>query len=497
MIGIRFDLPFQQQLDFFRSKGFALSPDSWRDVWKDAHARAFTVARVTQVDVLHDVREELDKAMEAGLTPKQFKDNIIPTLERKGWFAPSGEKAMLQLPDGTVRKRLTGWRLDTILDTNVQTAYMVGRYTQQMEVKRYFPFWMYVSILDASTRPTHAAMNGRVWAADHPIWKKWYPPNGFRCRCKVRTLTETQVKRMGLAPEKRGVTEKPDEGWDFNPGEAGLKAWKPDMGKYSGIEQALLRTAIQEGFVAARTVKQAEKWAKDHDLADNVSYKGLDVKTANAWNQSVYEALQDSPKLRQQLEFIGSMQERNRLLKEKIITPRLIREMTAGSLVQSPDILKQARKTAEGVAARMGYNRVSANVYAQASYTPGIKGIAVNVKWGKDAAAFEQAILRDLRTKWHPAGTEGIKSVADHELGHQFDKLLNMSDGNATFKSFYNAEIGKGMDYVVDNLSKYAYRGRIKEFLAEGWCEYVNSPSPRPIAARVGQMIKEAYDAIR
>jgi uncharacterized protein with gpF-like domain len=179
MIEVHFDKPFQEQLDFFRQKGFELSPHGWRDVWQDAHARAFTVARVTEMDVLHDIREALDTAMEKGLPLKQFKGTLQETLERKGWFAPKGERAKIALPDGTVRKRLTGWRLDTIYQTNNQAAFSVGRYKQQQEVKALRPFWQYMTDEGPNVRPEHAAHHGQVRHADHPFWNIWYPPNGF------------------------------------------------------------------------------------------------------------------------------------------------------------------------------------------------------------------------------------------------------------------------------------------------------------------------------
>jgi uncharacterized protein with gpF-like domain len=30
--------------------------------------------------------------------------------------------------------------------------------------------------------------------ADHPFWDTWYPPNGFRCRCGVVTLSADNVR---------------------------------------------------------------------------------------------------------------------------------------------------------------------------------------------------------------------------------------------------------------------------------------------------------------
>lgn len=232
MIGIKFNLPFEEQLEFFRKKGFVISAKSWRDVWQAAHARAFTVARVTALDVLVDIRKELDAAMESGASVAEFKKALKDKLESKGWLAPKGEKAKIKMPDGTTRKRLTGWRLDSIYRENLGTSYQVGRYKQMTEVKELRPFWQYMDAGDGDVRPHHHAQNRKVYHADHPFWNTWYPPNGFACRCYIKTLSKRQMNQRGLTEKTKGVAEKPDKGWRYNPGKAGLDKWKPDLKKY-------------------------------------------------------------------------------------------------------------------------------------------------------------------------------------------------------------------------------------------------------------------------
>lgn len=176
---VPFDLAFEEAIAWFRSKGYAISADSWRDVWKEANARSFTVARVTEMDVLMDIRDEVDKAIATGETLDQFVKNLAPTLERKGWLAPQGEAAIVQLPDGSTMQRIAPWRLDTIYDTNLQTAYSVGRYEQQMEVAEQRPLWQYNAVIDEVTTPECEELNGVVYHYDHPFWDEWYPPNHF------------------------------------------------------------------------------------------------------------------------------------------------------------------------------------------------------------------------------------------------------------------------------------------------------------------------------
>lgn len=234
-------LPFDEALAFFRSKGFELSPGSWRDIWQAGHARAFTVAKVSAMDVLKDIRGAVDTAIADGMTLREFKKGMRETLERKGWLAPTGERAEVVMPDGTIRKRLTGWRLDTIFQTNLGSAYQTGRYKQMEEVKEIRPFWQYMTVGDVAVRDEHAQHHGKVYHADHPFWDTWYPPNGFRCRCYVKTLSGRQVEQRGLMEETKGTDTLPDEGWRYNPGKAGLDAWKPDLSKYTPGEKAMLK----------------------------------------------------------------------------------------------------------------------------------------------------------------------------------------------------------------------------------------------------------------
>jgi len=266
MMEMAFNKPFQAQLDFFRQKGFEISEHSWRDVWQAAHARAFTVARVTAMDVLADIRQALDAAKEGGVALRQFKKDLVPTLTQKGWMAPKGDAATVVMPDGTIRKRLTGWRLNTIYRVNLGSAYHVGRYEQLMAVKKARPFWQYRSQQDPSVRDEHRALDGKVYHADHPFWDQWYPPNGWNCRCYVKSLSERQMKARGLKEETRGVDIKPDEGWRYNVGKAGLDHWKPDLSKYSAETRTLLEAAMKRPlFLEMTSAKEVAEFIKNRN----------------------------------------------------------------------------------------------------------------------------------------------------------------------------------------------------------------------------------------
>jgi hypothetical protein len=241
MISFDFNKPFEKQLEFFRQKGFLFSPNSWRDVWAEAHARAFTVARVTEMDILEDIRKSIDDAKVKGTSIEQFKKDLRAKLESRGWFAPPG--SIVEGTDG--RKKLTGWRLDTIYRTNMAAAYQTGRYIQMQEVKRFRPWWQYKITPKATNRKTHKVHEGEVYHADHEFWNVWFPPNGFNCGCYVKTLSDRQMESRGLEAKKKYPKIKPDEGWNYNPGEAGLDAWKPDFSAYPPFARKILKNEVK------------------------------------------------------------------------------------------------------------------------------------------------------------------------------------------------------------------------------------------------------------
>jgi SPP1 gp7 family putative phage head morphogenesis protein len=170
--------------------------------------------------VLSDIREALETALQEGKTLKQFITNLQPVLETQGWWGKQvlvdsqGNAELVQL--GSPR------RLKTIYQTNLQSSYMAGRQAAMEESADTHPYWRYVAVMDGMTRPSHAALNGKVYRHDDPVWSAIFPPNGFNCRCRVTSLSEAALKRRGLSVEdSRGKvrTETVEIGTDKRTGE--------------------------------------------------------------------------------------------------------------------------------------------------------------------------------------------------------------------------------------------------------------------------------------
>lgn len=185
----------KKAIEYFRAKGHAITWD-WHEMWQEAHADAFTVAKVTSTEVLQDIRGAVDQAIAKGQTFAEFRKGLEPTLKAKGWW---GKKEATS-PDGTTSEVQLGspHRLRTIYHTNMQTAYMAGRWSEQVDNAEDQPYLMYVAVMDQRTRPEHAALNGKIFPISDPFWQSFYPPNGWGCRCRTRALSQGNISSRGL-----------------------------------------------------------------------------------------------------------------------------------------------------------------------------------------------------------------------------------------------------------------------------------------------------------
>jgi len=144
-------------------------------------ALAFTVSGYTKAQVLKKFYDELLAALEEGNSLAEFRENMNDFLEAEGY------------------EGITPYQAENIFRTNIQTAYNVGHYKRMTEpgVKALRPYWQYDAVNDSKTRPSHLAMDGRVFMADDPIWEGGYRDALFEVRDRL-------FKGHVLAAEKCG-----------------------------------------------------------------------------------------------------------------------------------------------------------------------------------------------------------------------------------------------------------------------------------------------------
>ena len=202
-----FDLPAPEVIAEGVPPDAAVEFWKWRAKLTDAEAqalgesakhRAFYVTGLAHHDLVQLVSDGLEDALKNGETLADFKTRIMTAIQTQGWH---------------------DYRIENIFRTNLQTAYAAGRYKKMQAVKASRPYWQYLAVMDRRVRPSHAILHGKVYPADHEFWATHYPPNGFRCRCGVRTLSQRQVDTLGLPVEKEmpqaGVWTDPKTGMEY------------------------------------------------------------------------------------------------------------------------------------------------------------------------------------------------------------------------------------------------------------------------------------------
>ncbi|MEM7046983.1 MAG: phage minor head protein [Pseudomonadota bacterium] len=251
--------PPPEVLGYLKAKGWKPA-FSYKDVWGAEHAMAFTVAKAMELDVLMAIRGALEDALAKGKPFKQFQKELTPTLQRLGWWGKgtvvdpkTSEPVRAQL--GSPR------RLRTIYRANIRTARAAGQWERAQRTKAAAPYFRYELGPSEKHRPHHASKEGLILPIDDPFWNTWMPPNGWGCKCRVRQVTDAEMRRRGWtvdpAPkvpttdwinDRTGKVMKVPEGidpaWVGNPGKHRQKNLDDFLaGKLAAVPDEMARVA--------------------------------------------------------------------------------------------------------------------------------------------------------------------------------------------------------------------------------------------------------------
>ena len=252
---------------FFKNK--QLKPSfNWSDVWKYEHQVAFTVAKAMQLDILEDIRDGVLKSIREGGTLQQFRKELAPLLQKKGWWGVqevidpvTGEKVLAQL--GSPR------RLRVIYETNLRTARATGQWDRVQRTKKTHPYLLYELGPSREHRKEHTQWQGLLLPADDSFWDTHYPQNGWGCKCRVRQVSRGEyhrirgkhrleappIQRREWMNQRTGeVLDVPkgiDPGWDYNPGEGRLNHFKQQVQQKERQLKQAIKTPLPEQAVKA------------------------------------------------------------------------------------------------------------------------------------------------------------------------------------------------------------------------------------------------------
>lgn len=208
---INFSNAPETTINYLKDKNLELSFD-YKDLQKEAHQKAFTIAKVTKLDLLADIQNSIVQSMKEGKSFDKWKKELIPILVQKGWY---GKQDVVNPTTGEIKEiNIGSRRLRTIFETNTRAAYFQGRANNIYNSPN--KYLQYKSLLEGNRRILHKQMHNIIKQKNDPFWEKNFPPNGFNCKCDVVSLSAKDLERRGLKVDTNNYGVIADEEFAYD-----------------------------------------------------------------------------------------------------------------------------------------------------------------------------------------------------------------------------------------------------------------------------------------
>lgn len=219
----------KEVVDYFDRRG-SRATMRWDELSPREHALGFTAARTAGFDVVDDIKAATRAAVVDRIPWEEYRAQLEPVLRAKGWW---GRKEFTDPRTGEISTAMLGspGRLQLIYDANIRSAEAAGDWIRIQRVKDVLPYLEYMTSVSERKRPLHLSWVGTTLPVDDGWWATHYPPNGWRCKCRVRSRAaprdgaSTDRPKLDLRTvknrttgEKRQVPAGIDPGWEHNPG---------------------------------------------------------------------------------------------------------------------------------------------------------------------------------------------------------------------------------------------------------------------------------------
>lgn len=160
---------------------------SWRELLDNEHRWAFSIAGITNAQILEDVRRSLIDELEKpdGLSYREWLKQFDQVTAKSGWQ-----------PDG--------WRSRLIFQQNIRNSFAAGRWHQMTDPKllRETGGWQWRHRWPENPRREHLALNGKIYPpGERSFDRQGVPPGGhFHCHCVLTVVSQVEMEERGLAP---------------------------------------------------------------------------------------------------------------------------------------------------------------------------------------------------------------------------------------------------------------------------------------------------------
>ena len=193
--------------------------------------------------LMEETATYLSKGIERGIVEEQPSEAMVSSLrESAGVF--SGFKTFHEMKEAAdllldekgnlkpferfsndVRKINDAYNkhyLETEYSFAIQSAQMAARWEEQRDDGGGRYLLQYRTAGDSKVRKSHRELEGITLPSSDPFWDKYYPPNGFRCRCVVAKVRAAKYPATD-SEEAMKAGDKATEGkyaemFRFNPG---------------------------------------------------------------------------------------------------------------------------------------------------------------------------------------------------------------------------------------------------------------------------------------
>lgn len=452
--------------------------DDWDDVlpeealsWLDRYVPE--LARVYENAVLEDVRDVISRSLREGMTNSLTATELGRVNRQLSRFARS--------------------RLECIARTEAMRAYSMGSLRSAIDSEAVVGF-EFSAVLDSRTSEICHAREGMRFRINDPRLAHNTPPLHPNCRSVLLPLTAEEFPD-GIEEDTRidGLPDSTQRPIDIEAVRAVLSG--VDLKGLGVLDEVI------EAFKEAKTIKEANEWAKAH-IADDADYAGVNLEIINEWNRGIYETQQMFPELRQNFDMVGTCQ----AAYKKPFEAKLERARKR-LLADAPDMTdEEVERLVKMMYPKREVPEVDRNVLAfslSGGYSEHHKtrGVFVNKAWGR-GGKLKKSNAYDVSVRWHPEGCDTVKATVDHELGHQIDALVGGREDPeivAYFRGICSEDpLSTKQTEMLSGYGGYSPNVQtewkaIGEFIAESWSEYRNNPHPREVATTVSERLIELY----
>ena len=436
----------KEAVEYLQRRGRLTQTFSWMDLWHDEHAQQFTVSRLARLDLLKAMQDGITKSVQGDLSRQDWTRDIRGLLKSAGWW---GEVDVLDPVSGeTVTTKFDSARLKLIFDTNTRMASSAGLWERIWRNRSSHPYIRYITRGDERVRESHRAWNNLVLPSDDPFWETHWPPNGYRCRCRVTSMTQREYDR--------GYSEfRP--AYEYN--EDGTVKRIPDVERIP-----FKKTAPVESLIEWKNKRTGEVSMVPEGVSPGFDYNpGLSRARLDMLQQVGLRKIDDLPAP----------------IRKAAMSPVLGEGISADFAQAVSQAYERLPEGARKSIAAAGYEVKVVDQIIKAA--PDLKGIEYEKLDGLTRFANRQILVAEQAfdtstSSWLAANGQRGATVLAHEFGHALDEIHRLAESPAVVAAWHK-----------ESASLVAYLANADDGLAEE-IKYFAQPWPRGALETVAEL---------